>query len=144
MSGIVFLILRTALTIALYAFLGWVIWFLWRDLKYQQDLSSKQQIDPLKVLVENGDVLRGETFSIEEITIGRDPSCECVINSKTISSHHARLSYHQGQWWVEDLGSTNGTLLNQEPVTNPAVVTPGDLIQCGKATITIQKPEQNQ
>ncbi|MEW6406714.1 MAG: FHA domain-containing protein, partial [Chloroflexota bacterium] len=55
------------------------------------------------------------------------------------STHHARLSFSRGQWWVEDLESTNGTLLNQELVTAPTVVTPGDQLRCGEATLTIEK-----
>ena len=137
MSGIVLLILRTALAITLYSFLGWALWILWRDLKQQQKVISLRQVPPLTLDIKLGDDVRHQFFDIPEIIIGRDPNCECAINSKTVSTHHARLSYHHSQWWVEDLESTNGTLLNQEQVSAPIVVTPGDQLRCGEALLTI-------
>ncbi|MBL7163645.1 MAG: FHA domain-containing protein [Anaerolineales bacterium] len=139
MSGVVLLILRAAMAITLYAFLGWALWLLWRDLKHRQNTLVFQQVVPLSVNVEIGEITRVQHFTSAEITIGRDPNCECAIDSKTVSTHHARLSYDRGQWWVEDLESTNGTLLNQEPVTSPTVLAPGDQLRCGKATLTIEK-----
>jgi pSer/pThr/pTyr-binding forkhead associated (FHA) protein len=47
------------------------------------------------------------------------------------------LSYHHNQWWLEDLGSTNGTLLNQEKLTIPTVVISGDEFRCGETRFTI-------
>jgi len=142
MSGIVLLILRSALTITLYIFLGWALWVLWRNLQYQNKISDTQQVTPLTMTVQIGDDRRFEEFINPEIMIGRDPRSECVINSKTVSTHHARLSFHHKQWWLEDLDSTNGTLLNQETVTTPTVIAPGDTIQCGEATLAIEKPGQ--
>ena len=142
MSGIILLILRSALTITLYTFLGWALWVLWRDLQNQSKIRNAQQVIPLNMTVEIGDDQHFEEFILSEIIIGRDPRSECVISSKTVSSSHARLSFHHKQWWLEDLDSTNGTLLNQEPVTTPTVVTPGDIIQCGEAKLTIEKSRQ--
>jgi hypothetical protein len=139
MSGIILLVLRSILTICLYVFLGWAIWVLWRDLRHQNKIIRSQQVTPLKFNLQIGDEQQLEEFSHSEITVGRDPRSECVINSKTVSSFHARLSFHHKQWWLEDLDSTNGTLLNQEKVSTPTVVAPGDTIQCGEAILTIQK-----
>ena len=130
------------MTITLYAFLGWAFWFLWRDLKDRQNSLLSQQLVPLSVNIEIGDTTQFQQFSSAEIIIGRDPNCECTINSKTVSTHHARLSYDRGQWWVEDLESTNGTLLNQEPVAAPTVMAPGDQLRCGEATLTFKKNDQ--
>jgi pSer/pThr/pTyr-binding forkhead associated (FHA) protein len=47
------------------------------------------------------------------------------------------MNYHHGQWWAEDLGSTNGTLLNQAPLATPTVITTGDQIECGNTAIII-------
>ncbi|MBM3143525.1 MAG: FHA domain-containing protein [Chloroflexi bacterium] len=143
MSGIVLLILRTAMALSLYLFLGWALWLFWRDLKRQQDSLAFQQVSPLNLRVEIGESARIQRFTSSEIAIGRDPHCECVIDSKTVSTYHARLSFSQGQWWVEDLESTNGTLLNQQPVTAPTVVASGDQLRCGEATITIEEKDQS-
>jgi len=139
MSGIILLILRAGMAITLYAFLGWGLWLLWRDLKHQQTSLTYQQVAPLIMKVAIGDTRRVQHFTAMEITIGRDPGCECVIDSKTVSTRHAQLCFERGQWWVEDLESTNGTLLNQEPVTAPTVLTPGDQLRCGEATLTIEQ-----
>jgi pSer/pThr/pTyr-binding forkhead associated (FHA) protein len=72
-----------------------------------------------------------------EITIGRDPGCECQVNDEAISSRHARLSFHHNQWWLEDLASTNGTLLNQEPLLMPTVVISDDKFSCGSTFFMI-------
>ncbi len=46
------------------------------------------------------------------LTIGRDPKCDVCIDDGSVSRRHAQVSYISGQWWLEDLGSSNGTLLN--------------------------------
>ena len=142
MSGLILLALRTGAALALYAFLGSALWLLWRDLKQQQQTIALRQVTPLHVQIQLGDTLRRERFTSAEIIIGRDPDCACSLASNTVSAHHARLSYHQGHWWLEDLDSTNGTLLNQEPVTVPTVVTPGDQIRCGEAILQVAEQDQ--
>ncbi len=127
---------------ALYGFLGWIIWLLWRDLKSQQNAPVIQPETPLSFVIDIGETKRVQQFSSAEIIIGRDPSCDCAIDSNTVSKHHARLSFDRGQWWVEDLGSTNGTLLNEQPLSVPTVLALGDQLRCGEATLTIEKPAE--
>ena len=76
-------------------------------------------------------------FIQTEITLGRDPVCDIPVFDETVSARHARLTYHHGQWWVEDLGSTNGTRLNQEMLTQPTVLTSGDEVCLGQTTLTV-------
>ena len=135
MSGTVFLILRFLLTLCLYAFLGVFFYILWRDLKQHTRYLSDRQSPPLKLIrLESGNV---QVFTKAEINIGRDPACECVIPDKTVSTRHARLTFHHKHWWLEDLGSTNGTFLNDEAVTLAMVITTGDQLRCGQFTFTI-------
>jgi len=82
--------------------------------------------------------VRNLFFEIDEVTIGRDPSCGCRLDDDNVSNYHARLKYHHTQWWLEDLGSTNGTLINDQPVTTPIVIVSGDEVACGKHIITIE------
>lgn len=140
MSGIVLLVLRGGMTIALYAFLGWALWLLWQDLRNQPTNFGVQHIAPFRIKIVVGDNSRIQSVSSAEFIIGRDPNCDCVIDSKTVSTQHARLSFDRGQWWVEDLASTNGTLLNQATVSAPTVVTPGDQLRCGEAILLVERP----
>jgi pSer/pThr/pTyr-binding forkhead associated (FHA) protein len=77
-------------------------------------------------------------FSQPEIMIGRDPGCDLSMLDEALSAHHARLAHHHGQWWLEDLNSTNGTILNREKLTTPAVVITGDEFKCGNTVFDIQ------
>ena len=132
MSGTVVFLLRLLLTVSLYAFLVWAFTNLWRDIKLQSALLAARKIPPISLSLSlAGQVAQIRRFIQAEVTIGRDPSCECPVDDEAISARHARLSYHHNQWWLEDLDSTNGTLLNQDKLTIPTVVISGDEFRCG-------------
>jgi pSer/pThr/pTyr-binding forkhead associated (FHA) protein len=59
------------------------------------------------------------------------------LDANTVSAEHARLSYHHQNWWLEDLGSRNGTYLNLERVTTAAILVSGDELQIGQVLIKI-------
>ena len=138
MTGPVLLALRVALALALYAFLGWALLTIWRELQRYAELQSARQVPAVLLLRPAGETASPYRFSIQEILIGRDPSCDCALDDATVSSSHARLSYHHSQWWIEDLDSTNGTFLNSQPVTSPVVVTSGDELRFGQAIVLVQ------
>ncbi len=132
MTGTVLLILRVLLAVLLYAFLAWALYTLWRDLRRQTELQTARQMRPIILDFEGiGQELR---FTQLEVIIGRGHNCDVVLDDKTVSGRHARLAYHHGQWWLEDLISTNGTFLNSEPVSGAVVLTHGDKIRCGQVT----------
>jgi len=138
MSGPVVFVLRLLLTISLYAFLVWAFTILWRDIKQQSALLAARKIPPISLtLTFTGQVAHIRRFIQAEVTIGRDPTCECPVEDEAVSARHARLSYHHNQWWLEDLDSTNGTLLNQEKLTIPTVVISGDEFRCGSTLFTV-------
>ena len=138
MSGPIVLALRILLALSLYAFLGWALFTLWRDLKKQATGLAMRRVPGISLTVRQGraaPVLRH--FSQPEIVLGRDPGCDIPLMDDTVSTRHAQLAYHHGQWWLEDLGSTNGTRLNKNFVTMPTVLTSGDEIQCGKTRLIL-------
>lgn len=138
MSGPVLLILRLILILSLYAFLGFAIYTLWNDLKKRME---KPLTSPVQQIILTGAEINGGLstykFESESVVIGRDPLSDLHIDDSTISAQHCKLVYHHGQWWVEDLRSTNGTFLNQELVSEPFVITDGDVLRCGKVSFTI-------
>ncbi|MFC4908697.1 FHA domain-containing protein FhaB/FipA [Actinomadura gamaensis] len=73
------------------------------------------------------------------ITIGRANDSTLVVTDDYASSRHARLYAQDGQWIVEDLGSTNGTYLGRTKVTRPMPVPPGVPIRIGKTVIELRK-----
>lgn len=141
MSGPLLLALRILLVVALYAFLSWALYTVWRDLKRQSKLLTSPQVPPLTLIQKMDGISKPYRFTIPEITIGRDPACDFPLQEKTISAQHARLLYHHSQWWVEDLHSTNGTFLNQEPVSEPVVIASGDQLRCGQLLFQISLGE---
>lgn len=83
-------------------------------------------------------LLKGETTEWELgpflLTIGRRPDNNLVFDDRFVSSHHAVVSFAQGRHYIEDLKSSNGTLLNGAPVQR-AALTHGDAIRIGTHTL---------
>ena len=138
MSGPVVLALRLFMAATLYIFLGWALWTLWRDVRNRGQELAARRVPGISLTVQQGGALPFvRHFNQAEILIGRDSHCDIHIEDKTASVRHARLAFHHGQWWLEDLGSTNSTKLNDEMLTIPTVVIGGDQVQCGKTILTI-------
>ena len=73
----------------------------------------------------------------EPIIIGRSPSSNVRLDDTEVSRSHAEISYQDGVWFVRDLGSSNGTLLNGRPAnTDKLPLTNGDVVKVGRAIIT--------
>jgi len=68
--------------------------------------------------------------------IGRHATCQLVVRKDDVSRRHAEVYFESGSYWVLDLGSTNGTFLNGEPVERAARLSAGDRIDIGTSTIT--------
>lgn len=79
----------------------------------------------------------GRSFPLNtEVTIGRATNCDIPMpDDSFVSSRHARVWSRDGATWVEDLGSTNGTLLNGSRLSAPTTIRVGDRIQVGKTVL---------
>jgi pSer/pThr/pTyr-binding forkhead associated (FHA) protein len=138
MSGVIVLVIRILLAMALYAFLGWAMWTIWVDLKRTGLKAGTNKVRVLQLEVKiNDQPVVNRSFSKPEVTLGRDPACDIFIDDGAVSARHARLSFHLSQWWIEDLASTNGTNLNNEKLTIATVLTSGDEIKCGQARLAV-------
>jgi pSer/pThr/pTyr-binding forkhead associated (FHA) protein len=138
------LLLRLILAIALYAFLGWALWNLLREFKQQGDKLATQKKPAITLSIQSEQSKQSKRqFSQPQIMIGRDTKCDVSMLDEALSAHHARLTHHHGQWWLEDLNSTNGTFLNREKLTTPAVVITGDHFKCGNTIFSIQVEDSN-
>jgi pSer/pThr/pTyr-binding forkhead associated (FHA) protein len=96
--------------------------------------------DPQRLLVTAG-ALAGTSLALtdQQITIGRSNDATLVLNDDYASSRHARLFPQDGQWIVEDLGSTNGTYLDRQKVTQPIPVPTGVPIRIGKTVLELRR-----
>lgn len=82
--------------------------------------------------------LRGRRYALGDVlTIGRAASCTVTLDDSFASQQHAQVSSRSGQYVVEDLGSTNGTYLNRQRVSAPAVIKPGDRMQIGNTVFEL-------
>lgn len=139
MIATVVLALRFALAIALYTFLGWALFTLLQELKQQGNKLSTQKKPGITIFFNIGGKKDNQRhFSGPEIMIGRDTHCDLSVLDEALSSHHARITFHHGQWWLEDLNSRNGTLLNREKLNTPAVIITGDQFKCGNTLFDIR------
>jgi pSer/pThr/pTyr-binding forkhead associated (FHA) protein len=93
-----------------------------------------------KLVVTEGD-LTGTTVDLGAgpVTIGRAPDSTLVLTDDYASSHHARLTPRDGQWVLEDLGSTNGTYLDRTKVASPTAVAPGAKVRIGKTVLELRR-----
>ena len=146
----VFLLL---LVVILFRLVKWMIADLYRVAEYQTD-TRRQEGEQTTVhaagqpnetqgnfglMVLESDIpelAEGDSYACGygELLIGRSESCDVKVAGSYASARHARLYYQAGQYWLEDLHSTNGTYLNGHQVDLPVVLANGDRLRIGRVT----------
>lgn len=136
------LILRLLAGGLLFAFLAALAWLLYRDLQQTALAVQSEQGTQghLRVLTTS---LRGPApdtlYPLLAVTrIGRAPGNTIVLDDDFVSAEHALLTRREKRWWLEDLGSRNGTLLNDLPLADTAVVVAGDIIAIGDVQLRVE------
>ncbi|MFF1644986.1 FHA domain-containing protein [Streptomyces sp. NPDC058240] len=107
----------------------------------RQQPGRQRRGAPTKLVVSEGS-LAGTTVALQgqTITLGRAHDSTIVLDDDYASSRHARIyPDRDGQWIVEDLGSTNGTYLDRTRLTTPTPVPLGAPIRIGKTVIELRK-----
>ena len=138
---VLLLALRILLTILLYAFLAAVLLMLWRDLRQATaDGEITRPAGQLVVLHAPDEKLAvGVAFSLQPVTsIGRSPINTIPLPDTYASAQHTLLTWREGQWWLEDQDSRNGTLLNDMRIGGPTVVSAGDVIGVGRTKLKLE------
>ena len=127
----------------LYLFLLWVIRMALRDLRgvaspgyetgYHEVLGAERgATDAFLVVEEGGGLQRGEHFDLfGGVSLGRSADADIRLDDRYASGIHARVFNRSGVYYVEDMNSTNGTLLNSRELHGEAELDPGDLIRIG-------------
>jgi pSer/pThr/pTyr-binding forkhead associated (FHA) protein len=103
--------------------------------------SRKGRSLPHQLAVMSHDERTGESFALaDELTIGRSIDCAIPLpEDNFVSQVHARVFRREDEYWVEDLGSTNGTLMNGRKLSGPAPVRRGDRLQVGRTVLELRK-----
>jgi phosphoserine phosphatase RsbU/P len=74
-------------------------------------------------------------LTASEVIIGRATTAGLMVPDSSMSRHHARLFQRDGRWWAEDLGATNGTTLNDQPLVEPRALDSGDRLRLGATVV---------
>ena len=99
----------------------------------------------LRLVIESPGTQRAErSFDAPTIVIGRSERADVAVNDQSVSRQHARLKREDHDWTVEDLGSRNGTRLNDQLLSKPALLKPGDVVRVGDTRVTVGPPGGSQ
>ena len=128
----------------LYVFLLWVIRMALRDLRgtatagyetgYHEVVGGHEQpvTDAFLVVEEGGGLQRGEHYDLfGGLSLGRSADADIRLDDRYASGIHARVFNRGGSYFVEDMNSTNGTLLNSRELHGEAELASGDAIRIG-------------
>ncbi len=95
-----------------------------------------------RLVVETG-ALAGQTFPlVDGLSLGRQGDNAIVVNDPGVSRHHVKFTREStGVWRVADMGSSNGTFVNEEKIDGPTVLQPGDRVRVSNTTLCYNPPE---
>jgi len=144
-------ILKLCLLALLYLFFFRVLRAVWAEIRGPKVVAAaaprqaakaarkvERKAAPVQLAVVEPPELRGRTYPLaDELTVGRAAGCQVTLDDTYASQIHARLFARQGQLFVEDLGSTNGTFLNRQKVQGPQVMRRGDRLQVGNTVLEL-------
>ena len=134
------LVLRIVATGLLYLFLGVALYVIWRSFSAP---ASKNASKPEAATLHFDDE-SDRQFSVRPVTaLGRAKDNDVVLDDPFISSNHAIIVWRDGGWWIEDLGSHNGTFINDTLALEATELSHGDRIALGRTNLrfTLERPE---
>jgi hypothetical protein len=133
--AIALLALRVLAVLVLYGFLTAVIIAQWKEIRHKE--RDAETLPAARLLMLDGPT-PGQAFSLGEANVlGRAAENTVRVIDDTVSAYHARVWYQSGRWWLEDLGSRNGTRVNDVAVEQPIVLTYGDRVALGRVCLEL-------
>jgi len=133
-------VLRLIFLAMLYGFLYFVVRALVRDLRAAAREPMRELGRLIVVASPAGEPAVGATFALDAITsLGRDVNNSIVLDDDFASATHASLTYRGRAWYVEDLGSTNGTFVNGSRVDGLSPIAFGDEVQLGQVRFRLER-----
>jgi hypothetical protein len=148
----ILLALRLLAIAVLYVFLVVLIYVIWQDLREAALAQPGSQPASLPaeasgaawgrlriVASREASLQPGDMIPLHApMTLGRAPDNHVVLSDTYVSSYHARLDQRGGEWWLSDMGSRNGTRLNDVPITKSAPLADGDVIGVGQVELMLE------
>ena len=150
MSEQLLTILKFCLLALLYLFFLRVLWAVWSELRPSRDRPSpppppapkkkRPKGEPIgQLIVVKPPEQAGVGYELtDELTVGRAQGCQVRLDDTFVSQLHARVFRREGKYLVEDLGSTNGTYLNEKKVAGPMTMSAGDHLQIGSIVLELK------
>ena len=136
---VILLLLRLLAAALLLAFFGFVAWLIYRDIKLATGVGdhSSEVFGRLRVCRPDSEPEKyGQAFPLHSVTkIGRSQKNTIVLDDAFSSNEHVLIARRAGKWWLEDLNSRNGTLLNEVALNAPAVLVSGDIVTVGRTSL---------
>jgi hypothetical protein len=124
----------------LYLFLARVVRALLRDLQAAAREPGTSLGRLIVVESPGGDPEAGRSFELDATTtLGRDVNNAIVVEDPFASAEHAVLTYRGRSWYIEDLGSTNGTYVNGRAVATVAPLGYGDEVSIGQVRLRLER-----
>lgn len=135
MLTVLLMILRYSFLLLLFVFIFKLVKWMVKDLKADRLLEDPTGGRIIVIKSSLPEPKPGASFDIgKEIIIGRGRGSGVLIRDSFTSTRHARVFLKGGQYWLEDLKSTNGTYLNEVQVGRPVLLTDKDIMQVGGVT----------
>jgi len=133
---------RLAFLAVLYLFLVRAFAALWRAMRTEQAAAARPSGIAFLVVQRShkGGPRVGDRMPLRAMSsIGRDAGNDIVVADEAASARHATLSFSEGEWWIDDLRSTNGTLLNGIRLTTRERMYYGDEIEIGRIALRLEQ-----
>lgn len=126
---------------AMYLILAVVVWMEARELAHATSqrpspmAPQRTRRNPRRVVLVEGVGPPAAELVTPETVLGRDASCHVPIPDSSVSQRHARIYHSDGEWYIEDLRSTNGTRVNDRPLNRAVLLRAGDRITIGRSVL---------
>ncbi|WP_251860797.1 FHA domain-containing protein [Clostridium sp. Marseille-Q2269] len=130
------LIFKIVIIGIVYIIIFWALKIMYKDMKggNRKRRPTGRRTFGLEIIhaINKSELRKGAVIPIRgDITIGRKPDNVLILDDPYVSGHHAKIYSKNTQHIIEDLNSTNGTLLNDKNITGKNQLSPGDLIKIG-------------
>jgi FHA domain len=134
-------VLRLLFLGLLYVFLWAVVRVLIRDLRVAAREPGSDLGRLVVVASPSGEPAVGSSFGLDAVaTLGRDVNNTIVCDDEFVSAAHASLTFRGRTWYVEDLGSTNGSYVNGHRIEGLSPIAFGDELQLGQVRLRLERP----